>query len=40
MAQSDRLIVVCGATGRQGGAVTRHLLADGWRVRGLTRDPD
>ena len=34
-----RTIVVCGATGRQGGAVTRHLLADGWRVVGLTRDP-
>lgn len=30
-------IVVCGATGRQGGAVARHLLADGWTVRGLTR---
>lgn len=31
-------IVVCGATGRQGGAVARHLVADGWTVRGLTRD--
>jgi uncharacterized protein YbjT (DUF2867 family) len=31
-------VVVCGATGRQGGAVTRHLRADGWTVRGLTRD--
>jgi uncharacterized protein YbjT (DUF2867 family) len=30
-------IVVCGATGRQGGAVARHLVADGWTVRGLTR---
>lgn len=30
-------IVVCGATGRQGGAVARHLVAAGWRVRGLTR---
>jgi uncharacterized protein YbjT (DUF2867 family) len=34
-----RIVVVCGATGRQGGAVTRHLLAEGWHVRGLTRDP-
>jgi uncharacterized protein YbjT (DUF2867 family) len=33
------VIAVTGATGRQGGAVTRALLADGWRVRGLTRRP-
>jgi uncharacterized protein YbjT (DUF2867 family) len=33
----DELIVVTGATGRQGGAVARHLVADGWRVRGVTR---
>ncbi|HJQ29681.1 MAG TPA: NmrA/HSCARG family protein [Rubrobacter sp.] len=33
-----RIIVVTGATGLQGGAVARHLLKDGWRVRGLTRD--
>ncbi|MDQ4068668.1 MAG: NmrA/HSCARG family protein [Actinomycetota bacterium] len=32
-------IVVTGVTGRQGGAVARRLLADGWAVRGLTRDP-
>ncbi|MFC7614525.1 NmrA/HSCARG family protein [Actinokineospora soli] len=35
----ERLIAVTGATGRQGGAVARHLLAGGWRVRALTRDP-
>jgi len=29
---------VTGATGQQGGAVTRRLLADGWKVRALTRD--
>ena len=34
----QRTIVVTGATGLQGGAVTRHLLKEGWRVRGLTRD--
>jgi uncharacterized protein YbjT (DUF2867 family) len=37
---SDRIIAVTGATGRQGGAVTRHLLADGWQVRALTRRPE
>jgi uncharacterized protein YbjT (DUF2867 family) len=35
----DRLIVVGGATGTQGGVVARHLLRAGWRVRALTRDP-
>jgi uncharacterized protein YbjT (DUF2867 family) len=35
----DRIVAVTGATGRQGGAVARHLLADGWRVRALTRKP-
>ena len=35
----DAMIVVTGATGHQGGAVTRHLLKEGWRVRALTRDP-
>lgn len=40
MAREDEVIVVTGATGRQGGSVARHLLADGWRVRGVTRSPD
>jgi uncharacterized protein YbjT (DUF2867 family) len=35
-----RSIAVTGATGRQGGAVARLLLKDGWRVRALTRHPD
>ncbi|WP_433005415.1 NmrA/HSCARG family protein [Kribbella sp. CA-294648] len=38
--ERNGLIAVLGATGRQGGAVARHLLADGWRVRGLSRKPD
>jgi uncharacterized protein YbjT (DUF2867 family) len=37
---NDRIIAVTGATGQQGGAVARKLLADGWRVRALTRDPN
>jgi len=32
------MIAVNGATGQQGGAVARKLLADGWKVRALTRD--
>jgi uncharacterized protein YbjT (DUF2867 family) len=35
----ERLILVAGATGNQGGAVARSLLNRGFRVRGLTRDP-
>ena len=37
---APRLIVVTGATGQQGGAVTRALLAGGHRVRALVRTPD
>jgi uncharacterized protein YbjT (DUF2867 family) len=37
-ANKDRTIVVTGATGLQGGAVTRRLLTNGWRVRALTRN--
>lgn len=32
-------VFVVGATGRQGGAVVRHLLAAGFEVRAATRDP-
>jgi uncharacterized protein YbjT (DUF2867 family) len=39
MGKSDKIIAVAGATGNQGGAVTRHLLAAGWPVRALTRNP-
>jgi uncharacterized protein YbjT (DUF2867 family) len=31
--------LVTGATGNQGGAAARRLLADGWQVRALTRQP-
>lgn len=39
---APRTIVVCGCTGRQGGAVVDALLARGageWRIVGVTRDP-
>ncbi len=36
----DKIILVTGATGQQGGAVTRHLLKKGWKVRALVRDPN
>lgn len=36
---TEKTILVVGATGHQGGAAVRRLLADGWRVRALTRDP-
>lgn len=33
-----RTVLVTGATGQQGGATAARLLADGWRVRALTRN--
>ena len=36
---TGRTVAVVGATGRQGGQVVRHLLAEGWRVRALSRTP-
>lgn len=38
-AEKGRTIVVTGATGLQGGTVTRHLLSNRWHVRALTRNP-
>ena len=40
MTQPDRTVLVTGATGRQGGAVIRHMLPKGWRLRALTRNPE
>ncbi len=34
------IVLVTGATGQQGGAAARQLLADGWDVRAFVRDPD
>jgi uncharacterized protein YbjT (DUF2867 family) len=39
MANSDKTVLVTGATGRQGGAVIRHLHPGGWKLRALTRNP-
>jgi uncharacterized protein YbjT (DUF2867 family) len=35
----ERVVLVLGATGKQGGAVARSLLDRGFQVRALTRDP-
>ena len=34
------VILITGATGKQGGAVARHLLAEGARIRAVTRKPE
>ena len=39
MSNADKTVLVTGATGRQGGAVVRHVLPKGWRLRALTRNP-
>ena len=38
MTNNDRIVLVAGATGRQGGAVVRHMLPQGWKLRALTRN--
>jgi uncharacterized protein YbjT (DUF2867 family) len=40
MKNSDRTVLVTGATGRQGGAVIRRLLPGGWKLRALARRPE
>ena len=39
MSHADKIILVSGATGKQGGAVLKYLVRDGWRIRALTRNP-
>jgi uncharacterized protein YbjT (DUF2867 family) len=40
MIKSNKVILVTGATGQQGGSVARQLLYNGWYVCALTRNPD
>jgi nucleoside-diphosphate-sugar epimerase len=40
MSNNSKLALVIGATGGVGGAVADRLLAAGWRVRALNRDPE
>ena len=37
---SERTVLITGATGHQGGAVTRALANKGFRLRAMTRKPD
>ena len=37
---SERITLVTGATGRQGGTVYRHLQKKGFKLRALVRDPN
>jgi uncharacterized protein YbjT (DUF2867 family) len=39
MTNRNGIVLVTGATGRQGGSVVRHTLAKGWKLRALTREP-
>ena len=38
MLDTDRTVLITGATGRQGGAVIRHMLAHGWNLLAVTRN--
>ena len=38
--KEGKIIIVVGATGRQGREVVRHLVRNGWRVKGMTRKPE
>jgi len=37
---SDRIVLITGATGKQGGAVARHLTGKGFAIRAMTRNAD
>jgi uncharacterized protein YbjT (DUF2867 family) len=37
---NEKVILITGATGQQGGGVARHLVGQGFKLRGMTRKPD
>jgi len=39
VSNADKIVLITGATGRQGGATIRHMLPKGWKLRALTRKP-
>ncbi len=40
MASQDKLVLITGATGQQGGGTARELIAKGWKIRAMTRHPE
>lgn len=40
MSDKEKLVLISGATGQQGGAIARELLDAGWKVRAMTRHPE
>ena len=39
MTERNNVVLVTGATGRQGGSVVHHMLSQGWNLRALVRNP-
>jgi uncharacterized protein YbjT (DUF2867 family) len=39
VSNAGKVVLITGATGRQGGAVIRHMRPKGWTLRALTRNP-
>jgi uncharacterized protein YbjT (DUF2867 family) len=40
VSNADKIVLITGATGRQGGGVIQHMLTQGWKLRALTRNPE
>ncbi|MBA3706704.1 MAG: NmrA family NAD(P)-binding protein [Bacteroidetes bacterium] len=38
MDKAEKIILVTGATGQQGGAVARHLLKGGWKIKATLKN--